>query len=658
MSAPRYQMPDEIRRELEILPQCLVVFYMDGTRSRLPVLVSDLSCQVMHQDRESLLAYFSQNPEHYIHPDDLIPLQSRLTELRRRSDYVFPFRMRVLVDHAYRWFKGNMSARFLTEDSFLLYVSSSDITDDHNRHKKVKIRELLLSRVLDTTQNCMFWKDTDRRFVGVNQAFLDYYGFPSEDVLIGKNDEDMGWHPDPEPYKNDELRVLRGESTHMVHGTCLVHGEVRDILATKTPVYDDNEIIGLVGSFIDVTDHYRQQHRIEQLSMELEAALHKEKHLNSEMNHFLSRLSHELRTPMNAVIGLSALGMEQTTLGGAVSYLEKIHASGQYLLQIINEVLEINKLESGDYRLNEEPSDLLEIYEDIRTILAPLAESSGIHLVLDETGIRFPDVCCDRVRVQQILINLLNNAVKFTDRGGKVSLSASQTEEEDAIRTVFEVSDTGCGISPAFMPRLFQPFAQENRNPSKYGTGTGLGLVISRNFASLMGGDITVESTEGVGSVFTVTLFFKKTCPLPSKETAPADSAPPSYEDLSGLRILLAEDNLINQEVAVGVLARIGIQVDLAANGSEALRMFVQSAPGCYDAILMDIQMPYMNGFDAARAIRSQERPDRNVPIIAMSADIFDASRNAARDCGMNGYVTKPLDMDVLYLEIRNALRK
>jgi PAS domain S-box-containing protein len=282
-------------------------------------------------------------------------------ELVRNPGVIYPFRIRLSCAGGYKWFNGNMKGVALEEGGTLIYASAIDITDDHNRHRKDKLKDILMSRVLDTTQNCMFWKDTERRFVGVNQAFLDFYGFPSEDVLVGKTDEDMGWHLDPEPFKQDELRVLQGESTYMVHGHCLVHGENRDILASKTPAWDGDEIIGFVGSFMDVTDSFRQQQKIQDLSRELEASLDKERQLNVEMNHFLSRLSHELRTPMNAVIGLSTLGMEQDNLEGALNYLDKIRTSGHYLLQIINEVLEMNKVEAGDIQLNIESASLHDI---------------------------------------------------------------------------------------------------------------------------------------------------------------------------------------------------------------------------------------------------------------------------------------------------------
>ena len=470
MAEHNYYIADEVRREMACLPQCFVILqYIDGHFDL--VLATDRVYSLLGISKEMLRERYRNHFWQFFHPDDMPALRSKLREIFGHLDTVYPFRVRVKVQESYRWLRGNMQGRRLEDGTLLLYAAMMDVTEDHNRHQREKRNDLLMSRVLDTTPNCMFWKDTHRRFVGVNQAFLDFYGFPSEDVLIGKTDEDMGWHEDPEPFRQDELRVLQGHSTHMVHGTCLVHGETRDILATKAPVYDGDRIIGLVGSFIDATDRYERERKIEKLSKDLEKSLDQEKQLNAVMNKFLSRLSHELRTPMNAVIGLSALGLEQDTVAGARTYLDKIQTSGKYLLRIINEVLEINKIESGDYQLYPEETSVGDIYDAVAVIIRPLADSKQIELVLDRSGIEEDcgRVFCDKIRVQQILINLLNNAVKFTNPGGRVSLSASvlPAAPGEIPLTVFTVTDTGCGIHPDFMPRLFSPFAQENRDPSK-----------------------------------------------------------------------------------------------------------------------------------------------------------------------------------------------
>ena len=651
-----YVMPEEVRKELQGLPNCLIVFYYRDGKYKF-VLITDRFCEVLHLTQETVLESFSRANTEFFHPDDLTALRSRLIELVRQPGTLFPFRLRFLVEGKYRWLGGNMVGRALPDGGTLIYVSSVDITQEKEKQAQSETKDLLMSQVLDTTENCMFWKDTERRFVGVNRAFLDFYGFPSEDVLIGKTDEDMGWHTNPDPFRNDEMRVLHGERTYMVHGTCMVHGEERDILATKNPAYDGDKIIGLVGSFIDVTEQYRQQRQVSEFSRDLEVSLDKERQTNQEINQFLSRLSHELRTPMNAVIGLSNLGLEQQDLESMREYLEKIRVSGKYLLQIINEVLEINKSESGEEKLNLSCTSLKEVMGDLHTILDPLVREKGITLTLDDSAIEYDCVSCDRTKLEQILINLLNNAVKFTESGGRIALHTKQKKDGNTVEMVFTIEDNGCGISEEFLPHLFRPFAQENRSPYGYGSGTGLGLAISRTFARMMGGDITARSRIGEGSVFEVTVRLPL-CADPVPEPLPVETERTSYPELQGLRVLLAEDNVINREVAHKFLTRVGIDADTAEDGRKVVEIFEASAEGTYDLILMDLQMPFMDGFEAAQAIRALPREDAaRVPIIAVSADVFEQSILHAQECGMNGYITKPLEMERLYQEILRHIR-
>ena len=656
MADKMYHMADEIRSEMERIPNCTVIFYSKNNRYEL-VMITDRFLEVLQLQRETFEDYFFNNLNVFFHPDDRISLESKLYEMLRAPGTIYPFRMRLNVNGEYRWFRGNMEAREADDGGKLIYVTTMDITEDHNRHARDKVRDILLAKVLDTTQTCMFWKDTERRFVGVNQAFLDFYGFPSEDVLIGKTDEDMGWHDDPEPFRKDEERVLKGASVRLARGTCRVHGENRDIFATKAPAYDGDTIIGLVGTFLDATETLTQQRKIEELSKELARSLEKEKQLNADMGRFMSRLSHELRTPMNAVIGLSALGLEQETLEGAKNYLENIRISGRYLLSIINEVLELNKAEAGDVKLNPVDTNLKNLFRDLHTIIDPLALKKGISVTFDEDGILYESMCVDVVRLKQILINLLNNAVKFTDRGGHIDLSVAQELKEGMIKNVFAIHDDGCGIGEEFLPSIFVPFAQENRNPSKYGSGTGLGLTITKTLIQMMGGDIEVESREGEGTSFYVTIDLPACCPVaPIPESKVRK--PKQYELLRGKKILLAEDNLINQKVACGILGRVGVTAEVAENGEAAVSMFENAPVGHYSAILMDIHMPCMNGFMASKKIRETDRKDaKTIPIIAMSADVFDESITKARECGMTGYITKPLDMEALYDELETQIK-
>ena len=365
-----------------------------------------------------------------------------------------------------------------------------------------KASNVLFNKLINTTQDCIFWKDTNRRFVGVNQAFLDFYGFESEDAVIGKTDEDMGWHPNPIPFMEDELRVLKGESTHNIQGQCIVKGEVRDIIATKTPIYDDGEIIGFIGSFMDVTDEKRRIAKIEKLSKLNDRLLLNEKRANRRMAEFLSRMSNEIKTPMNAISSLSYLGMNQNDVEILKSEMRKIYTSSHYLASLVSDLVDIDKIDGGNLNLDPACANLDEIVDGVENVTSAMGKEKNVNVLINRRYKGNPEIICDLGRTQQMIINLTSNAVKFSDPGDTVEVDVTSETLGNSYRFTFVIKDEGCGMNDSFMPSLFKPFAQEKRNPSKYGAGTGLGLAISKRLAGLMHGDITAESEEGIGSTF------------------------------------------------------------------------------------------------------------------------------------------------------------
>ncbi len=662
---------EDVRSELESLPEALIILSYIEDAYRL-ILCSDRMCVLTGMDREEIWRFVRGDAGDFIHEQDREKLLDSLNKSLECPGKSMELNVRLarFPGGAYRRFIGEITGKIGRGNEPLIYIRCSDMTIEYEEMRKLqyreKEREALFAKVLDTTQDCLFWKDRERRFVGVNQAFLDFFGFESQDVLIGKTDEDMKWHPYPESFKADEESVLAGSSTYMVHGTCIIRGEERDILATKAPIYDGEDIIGLVGSFIDVTEDYRRRREVDRLDRNLQRALkkerdalRKEREANRSISYFMSRVSHELRTPMNAIIGLSMLGMEQTKLEKSREYHRKINTSGQYLLGIVNDVLDINKIEDGRFSLHLENTDFNELVSAINTIIRPIADMKEIQLQFDLQEMKEPAIVCDSMRLQQILINILNNAVKFTDPGGKVMMRVLQVVEQQFTRMTFIIEDSGCGMSEEFLKKIFKPFAQENRNPSKYGKGTGLGLTLSRTLARIMGGDIGVTSREGEGSVFTVTAVFGVARSSTAKENKKQKAKLTGYEHtLHGRCILLAEDNEINAEVTTGLMNRVGIETVWVHNGLEAVDEFVRAGSDFFDAILMDVQMPVMDGYEAAGRIRTLPgQRGADIPIIAMSADIFDAAKQKAYESGMNDYVTKPIDMDTLYKTIEIAIQ-
>ena len=370
---------------------------------------------------------------------------------------------------------------------------------------------------------------------------------------------------------------------------------------------------------------------------------------------FLSNVSHDLRTPLNAIIGYTALaGRENTSLPETKAYLKKIEAAGQQLLDTINDVLEMSRIESGRLELEPERVCLETMLSKVEDLVAPQMEKKQLRFIRQWEPLE-TWVLCDRGQLSRALMNMLSNACKFTPDGGSVTLAMRRTEKQkDSVTCEFTVQDTGIGMSAEFAERLFTPFERENTSTVSKVQGTGLGMAITKSFVDKMGGTITVNTRQGEGTTLTMRLCF----PLAAPEAHPVpDAEERVHPDFSGLRLLLAEDNLINQEIATMLLSHEGFLVDYVEDGKAAVEAVMQAEPGTYDAVLMDIQMPVMNGHQAARAIRALEDPARaGIPILAMTADAFQEDQQAAKDAGMQGYISKPVDPEQMLKELGRVL--
>jgi PAS domain S-box-containing protein len=408
----------------------------------------------------------------------------------------------------------------------------------------------------------------------------------------------------------------------------------------------------------DITSTYiQEQERTRQLQEALAAA----EKADSAKTEFISRISHDIRTPISAITNMTAFAKEDMDDREKLLHdLNRIQASNTFLLSLINDVLDISKIDSGRIELHPEPYPYEEYMESIRTIFEPLCLQHGLtfHLVYSHAA-KGQGVVVDRVRYNQIALNLLSNAVKYTPAGGTVTYCSHAKKRADGmVECGFEISDTGIGMSEQFQKTMFEPFTQEFDNPErkKLASGTGLGLSIVKRLVDLMGGRIHVESAIGRGTTIGVDFV------LPEIQTALPEAAQNDAGDtarkLAGT-VLLAEDNEMNTEIAVRILEGFGLKIDCAEDGNEAVRMFEASQPGQYLAILMDIQMPNRNGYEATRAIRALSRPDAGtIPILAMTADAFEESIRAARKAGMNDYITKPIDPKKLYQILKKNILK
>ena len=389
----------------------------------------------------------------------------------------------------------------------------------------------------------------------------------------------------------------------------------------------------------------------EQARKRAEDAQKEAEHANRAKSEFLSNMSHDIRTPMNGIVGMTAIAAANIDDREQVeNCLKKITLSGRHLLGLINDVLDMSKIESGNMVLNMEPVSLREVVESIVSICQPQAKAKGQQFDVAVRDISAENVLCDSVRLNQVLINLLSNAVKFTPEGGRVQMTLYQEDSprgEGFVRVHIRVKDNGIGMSEEFQKHIFDSFAREDSRRVHRTEGAGLGLAIAKFIVvDAMGGAIDVNSRQGEGTEFHVTLDLERAgasaLPGGSAEAgAPAERG----RDLSGRHILVAEDNELNWEVVSELLGEEGLILDWAENGQICVEMLRDSPEGYYAAILMDVRMPVMGGYEATRVIRALEREDRGLPIIAMTADAFAEDVKRSLECGMNAHVAKPIDV-------------
>ena len=386
---------------------------------------------------------------------------------------------------------------------------------------------------------------------------------------------------------------------------------------------------------------------IDKKNSELRAALVRAESAGNAKTEFLSRMSHDIRTPMNAIIGLTHLAQSEDDPKKVQDYLGKIASSSDFLLGLINDILDMSKIENGDLSLSEERLAKESFESSIDTVIRPIMSERRIGFTCDLEGFP-PCIVVDKLRFNQIFFNLLSNAAKFTPEGGEALLAVESRGEKDGRAQLrFTVRDTGVGMSREFQERMYDPFAQEQAHLGNT-HGTGLGLPIVKSLVDAMGGTIQVESAPGRGTCFTVDVAVKMAKPE-AEVTREGEMEGRIDDAIVGARILLVEDNELNVEVAQLILEQMGCVVETAENGQVAVARFSVSPDRWFDAVLMDVRMPIMDGIEATRAIRALDRVDAaSVPIIAMTADAFDDERKRTLEAGMDYHLSKPIDPQLL----------
>ena len=386
--------------------------------------------------------------------------------------------------------------------------------------------------------------------------------------------------------------------------------------------------------------------RLKEKNEQLEESVQQAQSANVAKTTFLNNMSHDIRTPMNAIIGFTNIALKQQPKPQVQDCLTKIKDSSEHLLTLINDVLDISRIESGKTKYSPAPVDITTVTDAVLDITNGFLINRDLKFLVHRAKPETPYVLADAVRIREVLVNILSNAVKFTDDGGSICFEADYRPGADDRHIVvsYRVTDTGAGMTEEFLARVFEEFAQEENGARTQYKGTGLGMAITKQYVDLMGGTIAVESKKGSGSTFTVELPMELTSP----ENVGSQELPYVWESLHGIRVLMAEDNDLNAEIAELQLEELGVKVTRAIDGKQAVELFADSPEDTFDVILMDIMMPQMNGYEAAMAIRNlADRPDgRTIPIIAMTANAFAEDVQKSLDAGMNGHLSKPIMMD------------
>ena len=414
------------------------------------------------------------------------------------------------------------------------------------------------------------------------------------------------------------------------------------------------DIQGEKKYILDLSDRTKDK----KINQRLEDAFHTAENANRAKTTFLNNMSHDIRTPMNAIIGFTNIAMKHEPEPEVRGCLEKIRESSDHLLTLINDVLDISRIESGKIKFAPIGVDIVEVADTVLSIMYGFLSNRNItfhtHLAIPET--RY--VLADAVRIREVLVNILGNAVKFTGDGGSITFTSDYLPGADDRHMIvrYRVTDTGVGMTKEFVKHIFDEFSQEESSARTHYKGSGLGMAISKRYVDLMDGNISVESEKGKGSTFTVELPLELTeADKVQKQASPGDST-----DLAGVKILMAEDNDLNAEIAMVQLEELGIHITRASDGKEALKIFASNQPGTFDIIFMDIMMPKMNGYEATKAIRAlQNRPDaRTIPIIALTANAFAEDVQASLDAGMNDHLSKPIVIDEVVKTIARNLNR
>jgi PAS domain S-box-containing protein len=530
-------------------------------------------------------------------------------------------------------------------------ITTTDVTEIVEEQKKIAEQKTLLDTIFSASPDLIWYKDLSGRYLAVNPRVAAASGKKADAILGSTGDgifrpERMTLTGKRDKEALEALKPLYSEERVLFWDG---HEEILDTV--RTPIFDgSNNPVGILGVARDVSARVDIEKKLRRTQIDLEKAVLDANQANQHKGDFLARMSHEIRTPMNAIIGMTGivkkkLPRDRPDFEEIQANLRQIETSSQHLLGLLNDILDISKIEAGKIDLSDETVDLIKLARTVETIIRPRCEEKNITFDI-RLEITPPGTFkLDPLRLRQVLINLLGNAVKFTPEYGKIEFCITEKEKLSGKTLLhFLIQDNGIGIPREAQKSLFKPFEQASGQTAKKYGGTGLGLAISKSIVQLFGGDIVLKSAEGQGSAFSFGLWFS------DEEAALVDEEVPLQDvenRLTGKRALLVDDVEINRVIAINMLEFTGISFDEAQDGVEAVKKFRDAPENTYDIIYMDVQMPNMDGYEATAAIRSLDRRDaKTVPVVALTANAFKDDIDKALASGMNAHLAKPLELD------------
>ncbi len=551
------------------------------------------------------------------------------------------------------YYKSNVN--YLTSkdgENVAFIIVLEDVTMLITEQERIERERALLDTVISSSPDLIWYLSSNDTFLFVNSRFASSFNKTPEEVHGRKASHILP----PAVYEairsNDQEAIGHRTAMHSEERLTFADGHQEILDVVRTPLFTpDNKFRGILGVARDVTQRVTVEKELRQMQRDLINAVAEANKASDSKSEFLARMSHEIRTPMNAILGMTNITKRKLTgstcdTGEISPHIAQIESSSQHLLGLLNDILDISKIEAGKIELCEESFSLPRLVEEVSVIIRPRCDAKNINFEVNVSSLPCENYISDGLRLRQILINLLGNAVKFTPELGVIDFTVDLKERKDGKSLIFfSVKDTGIGISPEAIKKLFNPFEQANSHITRHYGGTGLGLSISQKIALLLGSDIHVSSQLDKGSEFSFALWITEDIETSVSETVGTGDLVVAPNQ----NILLVDDVDINRIIAMELLSPFECAIDEAADGQEAVDVFAASPIGHYSLIFMDLQMPNMNGHDAAKTIRQLDRPDaRTIPIVAMTANAFRDDIDQCMESGMNDHVAKPVDLDRL----------